>query len=219
MIDDGYNRFAELKFNEEIVRIEYRPATRHERWVVLNRILVINDEDFARETLIGEIQRRILAPEWAKDLASDEERVFSAAVKCIMGQQPRIDEDADVRNLREGVRFQLRHPALAGLSCATCQKWLLDPITGEFHGPKGKRILRQPEDVLLCQTHDGCPKGTPNDPKGLSAKNAQALRHYLECQAIGQFPDDAIVKRNARIIAQVYEEHRKEIDRAKRVTK
>lgn len=38
----------------------------------------------------------------------------------------------------------------------------------------------------------------------LSDKNRQAYWHYRQCKAIGQFPaDDAIVRRNAAIIASV----------------
>ena len=31
----------------------------------------------------------------------------------------------------------------------------------------------------------------------------QAYIHYLECKAVGNFPDDPIVRRNARLIQQV----------------
>jgi hypothetical protein len=34
----------------------------------------------------------------------------------------------------------------------------------------------------------------------LSPKNEAAMRHYFECRAIGRFPDDEIVRRNAMII-------------------
>lgn len=46
----------------------------------------------------------------------------------------------------------------------------------------------------------GCPKGTPEDSRALSPKNALAYWHYQQCSAIGSFPDDAIVRQNAAII-------------------
>ena len=33
-----------------------------------------------------------------------------------------------------------------------------------------------------------------------------ALRHYLECRAVGVFPDDPIVRRNAVIFRRIYDE-------------
>lgn len=46
----------------------------------------------------------------------------------------------------------------------------------------------------------GCPKGHYSDPVELSPRNAQALDHYQRCKAVGRFPHDAIVERNAGII-------------------
>lgn len=34
----------------------------------------------------------------------------------------------------------------------------------------------------------------------LSVKNQRAFRHYRECVAVGEFPNDGIVRRNAAII-------------------
>lgn len=56
----------------------------------------------------------------------------------------------------------------------------------------------------------GCPKGTPENQKGLSDQNLQALRHYQECKAVGSFPDDPIVRRNARIISQMERQHERQ---------
>jgi hypothetical protein len=40
----------------------------------------------------------------------------------------------------------------------------------------------------------------------LSDKNYQAWQHYLECRAVGVFPDDPIVRRNAKVLREVYDE-------------
>lgn len=49
----------------------------------------------------------------------------------------------------------------------------------------------------------GCPKGTPEKNRELSPKNRQAYEHYLQCKAVGKFPEDAIVYRNAGIIRRI----------------
>ena len=52
-----------------------------------------------------------------------------------------------------------------------------------------------------CRLPKGCPKGTPEKPKTLSAKNRKAYQHYQACKATGNFPDDAMVSQNAGLIA------------------
>jgi hypothetical protein len=49
------------------------------------------------------------------------------------------------------------------------------------------------------------PLPTWQDGLELSAKNQQAYHHYLECKAVGRFPEDAIVIRNAGLIRQAEE--------------
>lgn len=51
--------------------------------------------------------------------------------------------------------------------------------------------------------YDSCPKGTWWNKKELFEINVKALIHYEECKATNSFPDDPIVKRNARIIGDV----------------
>ena len=48
-----------------------------------------------------------------------------------------------------------------------------------------------------------CAKGTPENPIELSAANEQAFQHYKECRAVGVFPNDPIVKRNAAAIRSI----------------
>lgn len=66
----------------------------------------------------------------------------------------------------------------------------------------GQPILRGKQGTPPCRTRRGCPKGTPESPKSLSPRNVAAYLHYLECAAAMQFPDDAIVRRNAMICRQ-----------------
>lgn len=58
-------------------------------------------------------------------------------------------------------------------------------------------------EAAPCRDHRGCPKGTPEEPKTLNKINEICYRHYLECRAVGSFPDDPLVRQNAAIIMEV----------------
>lgn len=194
MILDGYNKFAEIAAGEETLRIEYRPALRHERMDLFRRCSFL-PEDQSRAILDAEIHRRVLCP----ITLEPESPMWWAVLRCVLGQEPKSTEDTDADNLREGLRIHLQYPGLTTLDCADCQAWWMDPLARQVAQRGGKPLPRPPEAVLLCQTKAGCPKGTPENPKTLSRKNQQALRHYYECHATA-FPDDAIVKHNAVLI-------------------
>lgn len=48
-----------------------------------------------------------------------------------------------------------------------------------------------------------CAKGRVGETFELSPKNWQAFNHYRRCKAIGHFPDDPIVARNAAAISAI----------------
>ena len=94
----------------------------------------------------------------------------------------------------------LLHPEVATRDCGHCQKWLYDEKTGRVV-KRGPRDVERPAGTFPpCQTQAGCPKGTPEEPRSLSPRNEMAYRHYLECKAVGEFPPDSIVRRNAALI-------------------
>jgi hypothetical protein len=67
-------------------------------------------------------------------------------------------------------------------------------------------VLRLPNQRPPCHWCPKIPKGTPPRPENaveLSPKNMAAYLHYLECRAVGQFPADPIVRRNAAAIRHV----------------
>ncbi len=88
--------------------------------------------------------------------------------------------------------------------------YVYNEVTGRHaeHPPhSGRPILRPPGTFPPCRIPGvGCPKGTPENPRGLSTANQAAWRFDRECRAAGVFPDDPIVRRNAAIIRQVEEE-------------
>jgi hypothetical protein len=103
------------------------------------------------------------------------------------------------------VQLVLLHPSVAFRDCGHCLKYLYDEDTGKVEqkrdgsGPRERDKSCPPP----CQTRDGCKKGTPEKPKSLTPQNWQAYEHYQECKAVGSFPADAVVKRNAAIIRSV----------------
>jgi|15BtaG_2_1085339.scaffolds.fasta_scaffold00119_10 hypothetical protein len=52
----------------------------------------------------------------------------------------------------------------------------------------------------MCETDVGCPKGTPDHNRALTEQNRLAWQFHRECEAVGSFPRDAIVRRNAVVI-------------------
>lgn len=58
-----------------------------------------------------------------------------------------------------------------------------------------------------------CAKGHPKAGKELNERNLCAYQHYRECAAVGRFPADPLVARNAAEIAEVL----KVVDRIRRL--
>lgn len=102
----------------------------------------------------------------------------------------------------QGVYLILAHPKHAKIDCKTCQMWLHNKdFELSFRG--GKPIRRYKGFPPPCMVLSAsCPKGKPDGMSELTARNWRAYQHYLECKAVGSFPDDAIVRRNARYIRQ-----------------
>lgn len=110
--------------------------------------------------------------------------------------------------------LELYHPQVARRDCAHCQKFHYDedtglPVKDERGGAIGDGTHLYRRGPTPCRTAKGCPKGTPEDPATLNARNREAYRHYLECKAVGNFPGDSIVRRNAGIIRSIEESHRR----------
>ena len=57
----------------------------------------------------------------------------------------------------------------------------------------------------------GCPKGSPDAGIELTDQNWLAYQFHQECKAVGRFPGDPIVRRNAAIIESV----ERDIDRSR----
>jgi len=98
------------------------------------------------------------------------------------------------------VELVLFHPEVAHRDCQHCLKYLYDEKTGKPRQHQEDFVERLATIPAPCRTKSGCPKGTPENPKTLSLKNMYAYQHWRECKAVGDFPNDPIVRRHAAIL-------------------
>jgi hypothetical protein len=105
-----------------------------------------------------------------------------------------------------GLRVLLMHPEVASRPCEDCRRWIYKH-DGTLMLKAGQPIPRPKGTPTPCQTCPKIPKDAPIKDRSqaidLSEKNRSAWWHYQQCKAVGQFPDDALVRRNAALIARV----------------
>lgn len=97
----------------------------------------------------------------------------------------------------------LNHPEVAFRDCGDCQKYVYDHDAGQVRlTPSGEKMLRSVSGGRepCYYGPDRCAKVSPTAGRELNNKNWRAYTHYLECRAVGQFPDDEIVRQNAATI-------------------
>lgn len=111
----------------------------------------------------------------------------------------------------------LANPEVAYRSCEDCRKWMYNHETGDLVMRNGEPVLRVKGVKLPCEMSVGqpfdvrqraCAKVAPDAGLELSEKNLQAYQHYRECKAVGEFPDDPIVRQNAATISEIIENHK-----------
>jgi hypothetical protein len=106
------------------------------------------------------------------------------------------------------VRLLLTHPELP--SCLDCQRWIYDPLQGWKRSERGGVAMPRPQGMPTpCRTCPKIPAGErphPSRAVELSDENYLAYLHYQRCKAVGRFPEDAIVERNAGILRTVEEQ-------------
>lgn len=111
------------------------------------------------------------------------------------------------------MRLLLAHPHLAARSCGDCRRWLYADRPGRFADRPAERggspLPRPPAAGTPCSYCPKQPADVPEAARGpdtaveLSARNLRAFRHHAECDAVGVFPDDPIVRRNAAVVRRV----------------
>ena len=111
------------------------------------------------------------------------------------------------------MRLLILHPEISYRDCGDCQTYVYDEKKGERLMQFDKPMKRPPGNLPPCRMRKGgCPKGTPEEPRSLTDQNWRAYQHYSECRAVGQFPADPIVRRNAAIIRQAEDAANQELN-------
>ena len=220
MIHDGYSRHIRLKAKDgRSFNLVYRPLLSAEldRFTWLSKRL---GEQRLQAEIYNWMRTHVVVSdvrnwEWLNKNYPD---LFTQSFEVVCGVSPDssgkrwcdLEQDYE-QNLIDGTRLLKKDSKLANRSCEDCQKWWYDDKTGDviIRNSTGEKELRPEGTVTMCRTSLGCPKGTPENQKSLNRANKWALRHYQQCKAIGIFPDDEIVKKNAVIIERVLAEKAK----------
>lgn len=90
--------------------------------------------------------------------------------------------------------------AVASRDCKSCCLWQWDDNTNEIQLYRGGKRLPRRGPPLCWYGNSKCPKGIFQRPKTLFMMNEMALQHWYQCDAVGQFPDDPIVREHAGIL-------------------
>jgi hypothetical protein len=101
------------------------------------------------------------------------------------------------------VRLRIEHPHLANLSCEDCKKWVYDLTTGKPQLYGGKLVAQHRTGPPCVQEPGICPKGSPGE-SDLTRQNERVVRHFEQCRATGDFPDDGHVHRHAAILEPLF---------------
>ncbi len=100
------------------------------------------------------------------------------------------------------------HPQVAAIDCRKCSKFACDLKTGKFFERGNGLLIERGPEGPPCRTDKAiCPKGEPGK-SDLTKQSQQVLQHYLECEAVGEWPDDEIVRQNAAILRSVLDDCR-----------
>lgn len=223
-IEDGYTRRFVLKTSVQSVNGFYRPPTSAERKWIRYRMRCLSKQS-AVDCVSRWMSARIV--EWdytgfglftpdtfsMLQFAKKDEEAFEELFLIVSGCKPDgsgnawvKDEPRLMKNLFEGVLLELSHPNLAKRDCKMCKQFWYNEQTGlPILKSDGTRLLRS--GVTLCETEEGCKKGTPEDQKSLSKENRWAYEYHNLCRAVGHWPNDMIVKRNAAIINKAIQRH------------
>ncbi|HTI51186.1 MAG TPA: hypothetical protein VL475_09550 [Planctomycetaceae bacterium] len=223
-INDGYTRTGRIDgsaFHSSVL-FEYRPMLPQDRAVLVRRLRQFAPEDeigirAAEFVVVRELSRRLISwtlldrsgnplPITGPTVRAIEPHLLAGIANIILGFQPGDDERHadDERNLIRGTRLLLVAPHLAARDCGDCQLHVYDETTGRRAQHGGHPVPRPAGTAPPCRLpHVGCLKGTPENPNSLSTNNQFAYRFHQECRAVGQFPDDSIVRHHAVVIQRV----------------
>lgn len=166
------------------------------------------DEEDYKDLLLGIIFSRLVDTtsdsRIAVSMLIEDEEGFDDAFRIIIGKDQ--DEHSDLELFRKTVSVHLRYPRILSFPCDTCRKWVSNPLKGTH-----RNYQREAEDVLLCETREGCPKGHHSNPLEWDRRHWQAYQYDRLCRAYKQWPDDDIVLLHKFVIDQEIEKFQAEL--------
>jgi hypothetical protein len=202
IIGDGYDWIGDVDGRKFV----YRPMLSRERRVSIEIMKSLGDTpgfDYASSVILKHLCLGFDKSHVNKMLLCSPETWESLwlTICGLQGEGSFFDgwESSTSDNLRSGVRLFVKNPKLAKRSCDECRKYWYDE-NGERVTYNGKYIERVDESPVACDTTFGCLAGHYLNQLRLTPVNKMAYLHFQDCQATGNFPDDPIVARNARII-------------------
>lgn len=222
MIEDGYERRITLRSGEHAVHAIYRPATIEERqrfrWqcAFMNKRAAQSEINtwLARHLVMWDSSNPMSGKGLASFHGSSPEMyeqlglAINGLCKDDSGETWRDVERDYSENLKAGLLLLWSSPRLATRDCGDCKTYWYSEQTGlPILNNDGTKMLR--DGPTMCQTPEGCLKGTPEKTNALNKTNLWAWRHFRDCEAVGQFPNDPIVRRNASIIREAIKKHEK----------
>lgn len=197
LIGDGYDCSVE----HDGFRFEYRPLPAGRRDFLAQRLIKLSGAELLTE-VVNLCNDRLIKQSVPLPIARREGQL-ALLWSIVSGSRDAAIERADEWNLRAGIQTLERFPHLTTFSCDDCRTYWIDIQDGEVaRHPQTKESLTR-EGPPPCEIKDlaiVCPIGHWQKPRRLSEKNRLALEHYHECRAVGQFPDDPLVRRHARVI-------------------
>lgn len=207
LIPDGYTEYETIG----TVSMHFRPMLRPERLEVL-RVADRYPSAGKKASIYSEAMAgHILA--WSEPCPPGESTLLALrfrdpaswmlVLQAVLAVSREREQLEDAKRLHRTVLLQAFYPHLAGRDpaaiCRYCRSHWFDPLSGETARIEGGK--RPDEALPLCEMRVGaCPLHHWSDPRGTSHRHRQAIEFDAECREAGQYPDDPIVKRNARII-------------------
>jgi hypothetical protein len=111
-------------------------------------------------------------------------------------------------------------PEFATRDCQHCRKWLYDDKTGDVRTDKrtGDRVPRPAHLPPRCEQRGArpCPRGPWSAPTGFDEATFGIYVAVQQCEAVGQFPPDALLHEFAntiRLAKATVERHKATADR------
>jgi hypothetical protein len=191
-IGDGYDVVTNVKWEDGSAEIIYRPLVGWYRARFLERLnIAANDGEMEAWDCVHDM----LAEQVKYQFRSIPEDIWFNVAEEVMWLEHDAMFKESRRNLAEGVELELRNPEVANLDCNHCKQYI----------PSSRGDIERPEGYPVpCETSIGCPKGHWKEPRGLTEQNRQAYNHFMHCNALQSWPNDAMVACNAACIRAVY---------------